>query len=70
MTHEELAANSLLLSLPEKVRTALQTIATRRRVPITTLMKEGLLKVADDINANNPPLTPTRSAGYKNANAV
>lgn len=68
MTHEDLTANTILESLPEPTRAVLRTLATRRRVPMTTLIKEGLLKVADEINAANTP--STRPAPYSNANAA
>ena len=67
MTHEDLSANTLLESLPESARAKIRTLATQRRVPLTTLIKEALLKIADDINANNPS---TRPAPYSNANAA
>ena len=51
MTHADLTAQELLAELPPKARAALQTAATRRRVPMTTLIKEGLIKVAGEINA-------------------
>lgn len=67
MTHEDLSANNILESLPEDTRAKIRTLATRRRVPLTQIIREGLLKIADEINANNPP---THTASYSNANAA
>lgn len=61
MTHDDITAERLLNQLPRDAREKLTTLATRRKVPMTTLLKEGLLKIAKDINR--------AAGGRKNAHA-
>jgi hypothetical protein len=68
MTHADITANEILEQLPTNVRSALQRAAIRRKVPMTTLIKEGLLKIADEINS--APANPVAPARYQNANAA
>jgi uncharacterized protein YaeQ len=71
MTHEQLAANNFLEQLPPEKRAKLSRLAIRRKTTIAALIKEGLLKVADDINnAGDKGPRPTTPAGYHNANAA
>lgn len=55
MTHDDITAERLLSELPPEAREQLHTLATRRKVPMTTLIKEGLLKIAQDINRATQP---------------
>jgi hypothetical protein len=70
MTHEQLAANNFLADLTPEARAKLSRIAIRRKTTIAALIKEGLLKVADDINGPSPAEKGSRSSGYRNANAA
>lgn len=60
MTHADITAQELLEDLPPEVQTALKSVATRRKVPMTELIKEGLLKIADDINAAAQQRRPSK----------
>lgn len=60
MTHADITAQELLEDLPPDVQTALKSVATRRRVPMTELLKEGLLKIADEINAAASKRRPSK----------
>jgi hypothetical protein len=68
MTHADITAKEILDQIPDPIRARLQNLAIRRKVPMTTLIKEGLIAVADQINASSPK--PTRPSGYTNASAA
>jgi hypothetical protein len=51
ITHAELTAKELLDSLPPATAQRLRAHATAKRQPITEVIKEGLLLVADQIVA-------------------
>ena len=63
MTHDDITANRLLNELPQEAREKLHTLATRRKVPMTALIKEGLLKIAKDINRAARARKPAEPAG-------
>ncbi len=62
MTHAELTAQEILESLPEPAAAKLRTLATQRKLRMTALIKEGLLKIAEDINAAATPARPASAA--------
>jgi hypothetical protein len=58
MTHTDITAQEILATLPPEKAEALRTRATQKRVPLSTLLKEGLLKIADEINASQQKQNP------------
>lgn len=67
MSHADLTAQEILADLPDEIASTLQTLAVQRKVPMTALLKEGLVNLARDIVANNPPTRPPR---YRPASAA
>lgn len=54
MSHESIVITSILEDLPPETKSALQAESIKRGIPLTVLVKEGLLKVAEEISSNKP----------------
>jgi len=71
MTHELIATNAILNSLPPDKAAALKRHAIRQRVTIVHLIKDALLRTADDILSDKPKPAKTRKRSpYTNASAA
>lgn len=55
MTHEDLSANNILKELPPEKAASLRRYAVRSGMPITQVIKQALLKIADEITRQPNP---------------